>query len=65
METIKLDIKNTLEFISKDVLSSYEAKAQTCMNTLENGTGAGNDFLGWLHLPSSTSQELLNDQIFV
>ena len=61
METIKLDIKNTLEFISKDVLSSYEAKAQTCMNTLENGTGAGNDFLGWLHLPSSTSQELLND----
>ena len=36
METIKLDIKNTLEFISKDVLSSYEAKAQTCMNTLEN-----------------------------
>ena len=61
METIKLDIKNTLEFISKDMLSSYEAKAQTCMNTLENGTGAGNDFLGWLHLPSSTSQELLND----
>jgi glucose-6-phosphate isomerase len=28
---------------------------------LENGTGKGNDFLGWLHLPSSITKEHLND----
>ena len=31
------------------------------MKTLEEGTGLGNDFLGWLHLPSSISQEHLAD----
>ena len=28
---------------------------------LEKGTGLGNDFLGWLHLPSSITEEHLND----
>jgi glucose-6-phosphate isomerase len=31
------------------------------MATLENGTGLGNDFLGWLHLPSSITKEHLAD----
>ena len=31
------------------------------MKTLEEGTGLGNDFLGWLHLPSTMSKELLED----
>lgn len=31
------------------------------METLEKGTGLGNDFLGWLHLPSSITKEHLND----
>ena len=31
------------------------------METLEKGTGLGNDFLGWLHLPSSITQEHLAD----
>ena len=28
---------------------------------LEKGTGKGNDFLGWLHLPSSITKEHLED----
>ena len=31
------------------------------METLEKGTGLGNDFLGWLHLPSSITKEHLAD----
>ena len=31
------------------------------METLENGSGLGNDFLGWLHLPSSITAEHLAD----
>ncbi len=61
MRNITLNINKTLEFISKEKLSAYEDKVKVCMETLEKGTGAGNDFLGWLHLPSSITQEHLND----
>ena len=61
MENIKLNIEKTLDFISKEKLASYEAKVKACMETLEKGTGLGNDFLGWLHLPSSITKEHLND----
>ena len=61
MENIKLNIEKTLEFISKEKLAAYEPKVRACMETLEKGTGLGNDFLGWLHLPSSITQEHLND----
>lgn len=61
MENIKLNVEKTLDFISKDILASYEPQVETCMKTLEEGTGLGNDFLGWLHLPSSITKEHLND----
>lgn len=32
-----------------------------CIATLHNGNGAGNDFLGWLHLPSSITDTELAD----
>ena len=61
MENIKLCIEKTLDFISKEKLAAYESNVKACMETLEKGTGLGNDFLGWLHLPSSITQEQLND----
>ena len=61
MENIKLDINKSLGFISKDKLAAYEPKVRACMETLETGTGLGNDFLGWLHLPSSITKEHLDD----
>ena len=61
MENIKLNIEKTLDFIAKDKLASYEEKVRACMETLEKGTGLGNDFLGWLHLPSSITKEHLAD----
>ena len=61
MENIKLDINKSLGFISKDKLAAYEPKVRACMETLEKGTGLGNDFLGWLHSPSSITKEHLDD----
>lgn len=61
MENIKLNIGKALDFISGDKLASYESKVRACMETLEKGTGLGNDFLGWLHLPSSITKEHLDD----
>lgn len=58
---ISLNIEKTLGFISKEKVSAYEAQVKAAQETLENGTGKGNDFLGWLHLPSSISPEHLAD----
>ena len=51
METIKLDISKTGIAVSAEM----QAKAQAANALLESGKGAGNDFLGWVHLPSSIS----------
>ena len=59
MKSIELNIQDAVFFAEKQ----YEAnkdKAVDAMTTLENGTGAGSDFLGWLHLPSEISETLLD-----
>ncbi len=61
MKNISLNIEKVLGFISKESIASYEPAVRKAMSDLENGTGKGNDFLGWLHLPSGTSSELLKD----
>jgi len=61
MKNISLNIEKTLGFISKDAVYAYEAQAKVCSEALHNGTGKGNDFLGWLNLPSSTSKEFIAD----
>lgn len=40
---------------------AYEPKVKAAQEALENGTCEGNDFLGWLHLPSSITPEFLNE----
>ena len=54
---ITLNIEKTLGFISKENVQAYENRVKDAMDALENGTGKGNDFLGWLHLPSSITAE--------
>ena len=58
---INLNIEKTFGFISKEKVSAYEAEVKAAQEMLEKGTGKGNDFLGWLHLPSSITKEHLAD----
>ena len=58
---ISLNIEKTLGFISKENVFAYESQVKAAQDALENGSGKGNDFLGWLHLPSSITQEHLAD----
>ena len=58
---ISLNIEKTFGFISKENVFAYEAQVKAAQEALENGTGKGNDFLGWLHLPSSITKEHLAD----
>ena len=58
---ISLNIEKTFGFISKEKVFAYEAEVKAAQEMLEKGTGKGNDFLGWLHLPSSITKEHLAD----
>jgi len=65
MENIKLNIEKAFSFISKESVYGYESKVKACVEMLHKGTGKGNDFLGWLNLPSSITEEFMNEIIAV
>ena len=61
MKNISLNIDKVLGTVSKKQILDQETKANNCIATLHNGDGKGNEFLGWLHLPSSITDEELTD----
>ncbi|MGM9871463.1 MAG: glucose-6-phosphate isomerase [Muribaculaceae bacterium] len=61
MQKIDLDIKGALSTISDDELKSFISKAKEGALHVFNGDAAGNDFLGWVDLPSRTDAALLAD----
>ncbi len=46
MKNISLNIDKVAGFVSKETIAAYEPQVKACMETLENGTGKGNDSLG-------------------
>ena len=56
---LKLDITKTLSFLPADVLEQGKAAAKAANEALENNTCPGNDFLGWMHLPSGITPEFM------
>jgi glucose-6-phosphate isomerase len=61
MQQIVLDIDKVFDFIPEKQIYDQAKKAESANSELENGTGKGNDFLGWLHLPSATQGSFLDD----
>jgi glucose-6-phosphate isomerase len=55
MKNIQLHVEKAYGCVSAEKIAAYEPQVKAAMETLEKGTGLGNDFLGWLHLPSSIS----------
>ena len=55
-------MNDKIQVISKYALEGLEVQglnneALAAKQVLESGSGAGNDFLGWLHLPSSIDEQ--------
>lgn len=66
MEKIKLDINSVLKFVSEKEIRQIESEEATkAIDMVKNGTGEGNDFLGWYDLPSRTSMKELDEIIEV
>ncbi|MEG2073693.1 MAG: glucose-6-phosphate isomerase [Angelakisella sp.] len=49
---IGLNEKHLAQFVSTEEMQAMEPLVKAVAAELEQGTGLGNDFLGWLHLPT-------------
>ena len=54
---VTLDYKNTLKFLTEEEILKSEETALKARKTLVEGTGEGNDFLGWVNYPNAYDQE--------
>ena len=61
MKNIALNIDKVTSFVSKETILGYAGKVAAAQKALEEGTAPGNDFLGWLHLPTSITKEHIED----
>ena len=62
---VKIDLSGCDSFVAKERFEEYVKKALAAQQVLEDETGAGNDFLGWQHLPSAIGKEQLDDCLSV
>ena len=60
MDTIKLNIDNTFNFIDKSKFADLEKEAAKKNQQVHTKTGKGNDFVGWVDLPNNISLEEIN-----
>ena len=56
---LKVNMGGCGSFVNAAEVKEYTQKAVEALKVLEDETGAGNDFLGWKHLPSQTPESLI------
>lgn len=61
MDTIQLHIKDLSGFISEEDILQQSSAAMACNQALHDGSREGNDFLGWVNLPSSITDKVLKE----
>ena len=58
---MKLSIQNAASFVPSGCLAAAAEQTAAANQLLESGQGAGSDFLGWVHLPSSITEAFLDE----
>lgn len=61
MNTLQLDLSGIYTTITPEAVSAWASKSQAYQKALHEGTGLGNDFLGWINLPEEISEAHLAD----
>ena len=56
---ITLDITKATQFVGCEKVKAFEAEVAGAKQALEDGSRPGNDFLGWMHLPTSITAEFI------
>jgi glucose-6-phosphate isomerase len=57
-ENISISFKNTEDFVAFEEIIALAQQSVRHLDALNNGTGAGSDFLGWLTLPDDILPQL-------
>jgi glucose-6-phosphate isomerase len=57
-DNLSINLKNTSKFISSEEIIAHAQQSVRHLDTLNAGTGPGNDFLGWLTLPDDILSQL-------
>lgn len=58
MENLNINLKNCSSFVKIEEILAFAQASARHIDTLNNGTGAGSDFLGWLSLPEDIRPQL-------
>lgn len=58
---LKFNYDNILPFIGEDALKHIQKDISQARKTLNEGSGLGSDYLGWLDLPNTLDLDLIND----
>jgi glucose-6-phosphate isomerase len=61
MTGLKLNLDKVYPFVSKETIFGFEGQVKQHLDALHNKTGAGNDFVGWVNLPSGISEDEINE----
>ncbi len=56
---LSLDITKALPFLPESAVANYSSRAIQAAKALEDATCAGNDFLGWVSLPTDTTDQFI------
>ncbi|HIR84592.1 MAG TPA: glucose-6-phosphate isomerase [Candidatus Galloscillospira excrementavium] len=54
---LKVDVSSALSFLPQDWFTARQAALEEARVKLENGSGAGGEFTGWVHLPRDYDKE--------
>lgn len=57
MEKLKFSYQNSMKFLAEHEVQYLERAIQTAAEVLHEKSGAGNDFLGWIDLPSNYDKD--------
>ena len=57
MTKVTFNYKNALRFMREDEMEMLSGTVKAAHEVLENGSGAGNDFIGWTCLPENYDKE--------
>ena len=61
MKKIQVNIKNALGTVTEADINNLDAASADAIDKLHTGSGEGNDFLGWLDLPTRTPAALIDE----
>ena len=56
-KNVKLDYSKVMGFVSEEELGNFKKTAELAKETLLSGSGAGNDYIGWINLPEDYDKE--------